>query len=276
MAHLQLGDDAATVCPHGAQVLSWRCAGRDRLYLSPRATFAAGQAIRGGVPVIFPQFAAHGPGLRHGFARLREWERQPGHDTGHVRFLLREDPDSLRAWPHPFEAALTVTLQDRRLRMALRITNTGNTGFTFTAALHTYLRTAANPSLRGLEGRTYADSTAGGATARQDEAPLRFTREIDRIYPDVFSPDVHPLLLEDDANLPLRIEQRGFRDVVVWNPGADLAARLADLGAGEHANFVCVEAACVAHPLQLPAGASWEGSQVLTALDTATRGALLG
>lgn len=53
--------------------MSWIHRGKGRLFTSPRAVFRSGQAIRGGIPVIFPQFGACGPGLRHGFARLLEW-----------------------------------------------------------------------------------------------------------------------------------------------------------------------------------------------------------
>ncbi|HJW45969.1 MAG TPA: hypothetical protein VJ484_05715, partial [Lysobacter sp.] len=77
---LQRGEDHAAIATHGAQVLSWQCCGRERLYLSPRATFTPGQAIRGGVPVIFPQFSDRGSGLRHGFARLYDWEVRPRTD----------------------------------------------------------------------------------------------------------------------------------------------------------------------------------------------------
>ncbi|MBS1199048.1 MAG: D-hexose-6-phosphate mutarotase, partial [Proteobacteria bacterium] len=65
---------SAIVSLHGAQVLSWIPAmgGGERLYLSERAVFQAGQPIRGGIPVIFPQFANFGSGQRHGFARLRD------------------------------------------------------------------------------------------------------------------------------------------------------------------------------------------------------------
>ena len=47
----------ALVALHGAHVLSWIPAdGRERLFLGERAIYAEGAAIRGGVPVIFPQF----------------------------------------------------------------------------------------------------------------------------------------------------------------------------------------------------------------------------
>ena len=70
----------ATVLLHGAHVLSWHAAGwGEQLYLSPAAGLGAlqsGQAIRGGVPVIFPQFELKGPDTslpRHGLARQRAW-----------------------------------------------------------------------------------------------------------------------------------------------------------------------------------------------------------
>src|SRR5687768_12899777 len=48
----------ADVSLHGAHVLSWKPApARERLYLSPNASHAPGTAIRGGIPVVFPQFA---------------------------------------------------------------------------------------------------------------------------------------------------------------------------------------------------------------------------
>jgi glucose-6-phosphate 1-epimerase len=258
---LQRGADHAEIATHGAQVLSWQCAGRERLYLSPRATFAPGQAIRGGVPVIFPQFSDRGSGLRHGFARLREWEVQLSADPAEAHFSLHQNEDSLRYWPHAFRAELVVTLLERSLSIALQITNSGTETLAFTAALHSYIRVndLAETQLAGLEGQPYLDSTQAGAMAIQPEAPLQFGCETDRIYPDAMA----SLQLFDGTGA-LRIEQDGFRDVVVWNPGAALSTRLGDLGPGEHVHFVCVEAASVARPVQLAPAATWEGRQVLT------------
>src|SRR5688572_25010680 len=60
---------------HGAHVTSWRPAGAggERLFLSAASEFRTDAAIRGGVPVIFPQFAGRGPLPKHGFARTAEW-----------------------------------------------------------------------------------------------------------------------------------------------------------------------------------------------------------
>ena len=59
----------ATVLRHGAQIVSWIPAGdQERLYLSPIAAAGPGQAVRGGIPVVFPQFASQGPLPKHGYA----------------------------------------------------------------------------------------------------------------------------------------------------------------------------------------------------------------
>lgn len=250
---------SAQVSLHGGQLLSWICDGRERLYLSPRARFAPGQAIRGGVPVIFPQFSDRGPGPRHGFARVREWAQ-----AGAGRFVLRDDADTRASWPYAFQAELTVELGVDALAIALQVRNTGAETFAFTAALHTYLGVddLAGVRIQGLEGRAYADATRAGASAVQREHDLRLDGELDRLYPDIAG-GLHLL----DGERGLRIDAEGYADTVVWNPGAALAAGLDDLGAGEHARFVCIEAAAVAMPLSLAPGADWRGRQILTVAD---------
>ena len=59
---------------HGAHVTSWRnAAGDELLFLSRESDFTAGRPIRGGIPVIFPQFGS-GALVQHGFARSSEWQ----------------------------------------------------------------------------------------------------------------------------------------------------------------------------------------------------------
>ena len=70
--------DTALISLHGAQVLSWRTAnGHERLYLSPQIDWQAvaqsRYAIRGGIPLCWPQFNRRGSLPKHGFARLLPW-----------------------------------------------------------------------------------------------------------------------------------------------------------------------------------------------------------
>ena len=258
---IRLAHEGATalVALHGAHVLSWTPADkRERLFLSQRARFDGKSAIRGGVPVIFPQFSERGTGMRHGFARVLPW-CFTGVESEYTVFELRNDDRTLH-WPHAFIARLRVGLSATVLELTLDVQNTGDSAFDFTAALHTYLRVDAlsDTALAGLQGCDYEDSAAGGVLRREDNYEVRFDGEVDRIYNDV----VAPLTLANSA-YEIAIEQHGFADTVVWNPGAALAATIGDLAHDDYRRFVCVEAAQVLQPVVLTPGERWSGTQIL-------------
>jgi glucose-6-phosphate 1-epimerase len=255
----------AEIYQHGAHITSWRPAGGvERLYLSRRALFQPGAAIRGGVPVIFPQFAGEGPLPKHGFARTQPWQllsaAQPEQGPASAVFGLEDTPVTRNIWRHAFKAELRVSLGGPALEMTLTVENIGRAEFSFTAALHSYLRVAdlSWVRLQGLRGLRYRDTALGGALAIQPVDPLLIEGEVDRIY---FDAPVHLKL--EDALGALHLESRGFTDEVVWNPGAEQAAKLADLDAEGYRNFVCVEAATIGVPVRLAPGARWSGTQRL-------------
>lgn len=258
---IRLDRDGATalVALRGAQVLSWIPAdGRERLFLGERARFEPGSAIRGGIPVIFPQFGERGVLRRHGFARLLDWSFA-GIDGDAARFELHDGP-ATADWPFAFACELSVAPSADRLAVTLAVENTGNAPFAFTAALHTYLRVddLARVAIEGLQGCDYEDSAGGGTLHRQHDHAVTFDGETDRIYGDVVAPLV---LLDGERRLDIAHE--GFADAVVWNPGAHLAARIADLAPDEHGRFACVEAGQVLQPAVFAPGGRWRGSQVL-------------
>lgn len=258
---IRVHNEGATVLValHGAHVLSWIPAdGRERLFLSERSRFDGATAIRGGVPVIFPQFGERGMYQRHGFARTLPW-RFIGSEGEQAVFELR-DSERTAAWPHAFAAHLRVALTATRLAITLEVENTGAQAFDFTAALHTYLRLddLAQAAVQGLQGCDYEDSAAGGVLRREDDYEVVFGEEVDRIYNDV----VAPLALVDGER-QLLIEQEGFPDCVVWNPGEHLAARIGDLAPGDWRHFACVEAAQALQPAVLQPGERWDGTQRL-------------
>jgi glucose-6-phosphate 1-epimerase len=267
---LRRGDDRATVALHGGHVLSWIPArGGERLYLSATTRYGAGASIRGGIPVIFPQFADRGPLPRHGLVRSRAWA-YAGVDTDAdgreaAVFVCEDDAASRARWPQAFALRLRVALEPDALHLGLCVHNRGATAFAFACALHSYLRVAslAGTRLDGLQGRPHRDRAHPDAGERIDPAPTpRFDGEIDRIY--VGSDGAKRL--HDDRHA-LRIETTGFTDTVVWNPGATLAAGMADLAPGDHAHFVCVEPACIEPPVALAPGARWLGTLRMTACD---------
>lgn len=253
----------AEIYLHGAQVASWRAVdGAERLFLSRASPFRPGAAIWGGIPVAFPQFGRFGPLPLHGLVRLISWEwldAELANGQASARFRLGANAASRRFWDHPFVAELTVTLGGSRLAVALSVTNPGDAPFDFTAGLHTYLAVGQQESaaVEGLTGQFYRDAAAG--TEQRQTAPhLDFTGEVNRIY---FDAPAETRLVEPGRIT--RIQTSGFRDVVVWNPGATRCAAIPDLEPDDYQRFVCVEAVTVGAPIVLRPGEHWRGEQRL-------------
>lgn len=253
---------------HGAHVTSWKPAsGEERLFLSQRSAFAPDVAIRGGVPIIFPQFAGMGPLPKHGFARVSEWERLRAGRTskgkGEAQLRLTATPTTRAIWDHSFDARFVATLGGMSLALSLSVFNDGTAPFDFTAALHTYFLVddVRSTTIHGLQGLSFRDSAAGNATKCQEDAILQPSGELDRIYLGVREP-----LEIRDAVRRTRVAMKGFSDIVVWNPGAERAAVLTDLEPGGWLRMLCVEAAAIGTPVHLEAGERWTGQQTLTAL----------
>jgi glucose-6-phosphate 1-epimerase len=257
---------------HGAQVTSWRPApdGDERLFLSARSEFRPGAAIRGGIPVIFPQFAAEGPLPRHGFARTSAWSLagvQRSEEGDAVATLsLTDSPETHALWRAEFSATLTVRVGGTRLVVGMEIENTGASPFSFTCALHTYLRVqeAARVEVIGLEGVSFRDSSAPGRLRTDGSPVLRVTGELDRVYVDA-----PRSLLVREPKRALEIRTVDFPDVVLWNPGRTRAAALPDMEPEGERSMLCVEAAVVQRPITLATGGRWHGTQTL---DAAARG----
>ncbi|MDX2220950.1 MAG: D-hexose-6-phosphate mutarotase [Burkholderiales bacterium] len=257
----------AIVALHGAHVLSWiPAASTEKLYLSDKADVSGAGPIRGGVPVCFPQFSGHGPLPKHGLVRTLTWQSLEQHASEDVTSVVLGTDDSAvnhALWPHPFRLRLHVALAATTLTITLHAHNTGDAPFTFTTALHTYLAVAdiATAYLDGLGGVGYRDAANGNRAATQATPRLTFAGEIDRVYHAAPG-----LLLGRDGVAAMSIQAAGFADTVVWNPGPELCARLADMPVDGHRHMLCVEAACADSPVTLGPGQSWEGSQRLTAL----------
>jgi glucose-6-phosphate 1-epimerase len=236
---------SAVVTLYGGHLVSWHGAdGGERMFLSNRSALDGSRAIRGGVPVIFPQFAERGDGMRHGFARVSTW-RLEAHgiegDAAWAEFGLSEAdlaPATAAAWPHRFALALRVTVGANRLEMAFSVRNTGEAPFPFAAALHTYhlVPHLADVRIEGLEAGT-----------------LSIADKLDVVYENVGD----GITLGTWARV-LTLEQEGFSDAVVWNPGAADTAALADMEDDEYQRFVCIEPAQL-NPVELAPGAVWQG-----------------
>lgn len=264
--HLRSASGAtAVVSRFGAQLLSWIPAiGDQRLFLSPLSSLDRRAPIRGGVPVVFPQFADYGALPKHGFARDRVWRVTVDEDerTDRTTLRLEDDGDTRALWPHAFACDLVVALEDDRLAIELHVENRDAAAFEFCAALHTYLYVddVSAVRLEGLGGMRYRDRTNHDGVAVAPAGALIVSGEIDRIYADA-----PRRLVVAEPGRRLAIEADGFPDVVVWNPWKEKARLLPDLPDDGWRQMLCVEAAAVVVPLRLAPGERWIGRQTLTA-----------
>lgn len=268
--HLRAPDGAeAIVLRYGAQLVSWKPAGgQEYLYMSEDAVFQNGSPIRGGVPVCFPQFSNFGPLEQHGFVRTCLWETasaRAGEDFAMVALKLSDSDETRARWPHPFQIELTVGISNTRIDIELEVENTGTAPFSFSAALHTYVRVkeVEHASLEGLRSQHYRN------LLNKDESEaivdtgthLAIDRETSRLYYGT----ENPLLLRDDHR-SLGINAENMPDTVVWNPWEDTAALIPDLPDCGFRRFLCVEAAVIKDPVTLAPAESWWGRQTLFAL----------
>lgn len=269
---LQSPDGArAEISLHGGHLLSWKPAGAgEQLYLSPRSEFSVGKAIRGGVPVCFPQFADRGPLPKHGFARTLRWElvsSEQGKDDALAVLRLRDNGITRALWPHAFELELSVRIGGRTLDVELACENLGDTPLQFTAALHTYLRVLDLDavSVEGLAGLRYWDNVKKADALQRMDLLLTGEKgvlDLDRVY---YGVKERPLLVTEERR-QLTVQQQGFEDAVVWNPGPERCVQLADMPPEGWSEMLCVEAATIGRPVELPAGESWVGRQSLQLL----------
>ena len=261
VVEIETASSTAVIALQGAQVLSFVPRGEsDWLWVSERARWASGVAVRGGIPVCFPWFGPHPtqPGLpTHGFARTRDWRfvgaREVGGGALAVDLSLADDESTAKLFPHPFDARLTVTV-GADLSLAFEVANTGTDPLSFEVALHTYFAVSdvADVAIEGLAGSGFVDKVAGGAAGREGAAPLRIAGEVDRVYDSA-----GPVTLRGAAGGGgLRIETTGAPSTVVWNPAPAKTATLGDLAPDAWRRFVCVESGAIgAGRVTLPPGA---------------------
>jgi glucose-6-phosphate 1-epimerase len=235
----------ATITLYGAHLVSWKTAeGHERIFCSARSALDGSRAIRGGVPVIFPQFGERGDGLRHGFARVSQWRlAASGVEDGAAYAMFSLNQADLaaqlaQAWPYEFVLELRVAVRADQLEMSLDVRNRGAHAFPFAAALHTYHLVDAVDAVR-IEG--------------VQDGTLAIEGKLDEVYRDVSG-----TIMLDSGGVKLRLDQAGFTDAVVWNPGAADAAALGDLEDEEYRRFVCIEPALLG-PHMLEPGARWRG-----------------
>jgi glucose-6-phosphate 1-epimerase len=252
---------------YGAAVTSWKTRGIDALWVSDENKWQpGGKAIRGGIPLCFPQFGPYGDLVQHGFARVSEWMIEDTYVStdGSVTaiFVLSSDKpnDATAAWPYKFSAKYTVTLSVIGLETNFQVTNMDDKPFDVTMAFHNYFKTSDVNDARifGFEGLNFLNRLDGDKEQGPEDdtgAGILLEKETDRIY--LNAPE--ELAIFDFATLKIvKIKKTGtLPETTLWNP---FGAEGADPG---WQKFICVEPACVAKPATVAPGDTWIASQLL-------------
>lgn len=257
---VQTPHSTAAISVFGGQLLSFVPAGgQDVMWLSPTRQ-PLPTPIRGGTPVCWPYFGRQGQGNdvpSHGFVRTLPWELREARREADGTIELTLAPPPLQDLS--LRASMVVRI-GRTLEQRLVTENTGTTPVVFTQALHNYFNVSDATAVRveGLAGLDYLDKYENYATLRRQQGDwtLRDPRDpgrSDRIYTQAGG---RYLLHDPGLARTLEITTTGSRSLVVWNPGAEAAAKMADVGEGWR-RYVCLEAANAGpEVIELQAGSS--------------------
>jgi len=236
----------------GAQVLESQIQNTFLFYKSSIAQY--NHPKRGGVPILFPQFASVGRYKKHGWVRDSEWlllKDEKDKNSHLLTFSLQLDPT--KNWPYSAKLSYDVIQLKNSLCLILKIENTGSTSFSFTGGLHPYfyVPSVLKCTVEGLKSVSFTDKYK----ATHSEGILKFTTtEFERLYHEN-----KPIKLTYD-NVALELNQKGFDEWMIWNPGQTLSKSITDLPNNDWKNFICIEPVIVSKPKTLKPGAIFDGT----------------
>ena len=243
----------------GAQVLgaSWDSTVAPLFYLSPMAM--GDLPRRGGVPILFPQFADRGPLPKHGFARNLSWQclaQRQDDRLSQSHYQLAISPNLLLEWPHAASLDLWVQMSPSELIVRLRICNSGQSAFAWTGGLHPYwyVDDLQEVQIVGLQHLPCEDRYLPHLKVESSPQLTLARAAFERLYLGA------PSLEFITKKRTIRLSCEGFCEWMIWNPGEQGASELADLPAGDWRRFVCIEPVIASKPHYLLPGECFEGS----------------
>lgn len=213
---------------YGANLLRWKSLNKERLYIAKTSLLDGTKAVRGGVPVVFPQFARPNENLpQHGFVRTSFWkylkntEENEGDEDSIFFYLdhtmVNDQNLILNHWNYAFNLLIEFKLtSSNKLIQKFYIQNIDNNkSFFFQNLLHTYysISNIHNITVKGLKSSSYLDKldwNHGKKVEEQEE--IIFKSEFDSIYLNtklkeiVLYDNCKELCFEDARGLELKEE----------------------------------------------------------------------
>eukprot|EP00549_Striatella_unipunctata_P002133 CAMPEP_0118719242 /NCGR_PEP_ID=MMETSP0800-20121206/29341_1 /TAXON_ID=210618 ORGANISM="Striatella unipunctata, Strain CCMP2910" /NCGR_SAMPLE_ID=MMETSP0800 /ASSEMBLY_ACC=CAM_ASM_000638 /LENGTH=299 /DNA_ID=CAMNT_0006626539 /DNA_START=462 /DNA_END=1361 /DNA_ORIENTATION=+ len=284
-----------TIHPCGACLMSYITSeGREVIFVSKLAKLDGSKAVRGGIPLVFPQFGQPDKSMpQHGFLRTNIWgldesslyDTEAGAGGNFVLPLSKVVKSRGGAWDigttkYDCVATFTIRITADTLTTKLTIDNTGNVPFDFQILYHTYYKIAGGAALdknvcyvKGLQGYDVHDKITGDQYEQGSDPISVDNLEVDRVYTP--KAGVANISLEcgtgDDERIALEASGKvDGKDVaigcVVWNPYIAKSKATSDFGDEEYHDMICVEPGMIANVPTLEAEKKAEFTQTVTAL----------
>mmetsp|Transcript_27693 Transcript_27693/g.41204 ORF Transcript_27693/g.41204 Transcript_27693/m.41204 type:complete len:299 (-) Transcript_27693:209-1105(-) len=293
IVHTKSGAKAA-VHPYGATVTSYQTSsGREMLFVSSTAILDGTKAIRGGIPLVFPQFGQPDTSMpQHGFLRNNTWKVGDSYDNedaaGCDFTLALSDVVNSRGGKWNIGdtvldcfVTLSVKVEPESLTTTLKVKNTGGTSeFDFQTLFHTYYKVNGGAALdkdrchvSGLGGYNVQDKVTGMKYALGEDDVVFIDRETDRIYsPPSGKVAVDVVIQTGTDGSSAKLHASGSVDgkavavsAVVWNPHAEKAKSMGDFTDSQYHDMICVEPGILDFP-KLECGKEAEFTQVITSM----------
>lgn len=177
-----------------------------------------------------------------------------------VEIVLTDTEFTRAMWPHKFRAVFAVTLHGETMKTELRVSNTDDKPFDFTAALHTYIEVLdiRKAAVRGLKGADYLDKTVDANNppkAAETRDAVTFTGPVDSVYLKAGG----YVELDVGTGAAVAITSDKWDDVVVWSPWTAMEAC--------YERFACVENAQFSTPVTVAPGGSWKACADFAVVD---------
>ena len=279
----------------GAHILSYQTSsGKPLIMLSKDAIMDGSAAIRGGIPLCFPQFGQPDKTYpQHGFLRRNKWKVVEGSqfdtdDSAGISLEL-ELKDVIEArgegtWGTDttlnVKCIFSSKIDGNSMTNTLAMENIGTEAFDFQVLLHSYYLVAKGQALdnelcnvKGFEGYE-VDDKVSGETYTLGSNPVAIPGIIiDRVYSP---PDGKiDLDLTITAGADNTVELKATGDVngmkvpvsgVVWNPHAKKAETMKDFGSDQYNDMICVEPGLLSNVPKLEGGKVATFTQVMTSI----------
>ncbi|NIZ40284.1 D-hexose-6-phosphate mutarotase [Entomospira entomophila] len=246
------------ISAYGAQVLALQPKNdsADWLWLSEQSPIIQGKAVRGGIPICWPNFGKDSGGKlpKHGFARLQNWRFKGEQESEReqsvaVSFILRDNAFSRQYWSYAFELEMAIRLTTAGLECELTTTNKDVVPFQYNEAFHPYFHVSNIKNIRvhGLDGCAYTVEESGETGIWRDDLSC------DAMHDNTFFNIENSLRLEDSGwSRSLMLDKSGASDWVMWNPHAQGAREIADMADDSYQSMICLEPATIERKELLP------------------------